>query len=290
MKQGWLIYNEEDLKKNKFFAEKLVQYGKEEQLELIVLTKEELVLSVQAQRLSVQVRGKAVSYPTFVINRSRDAFIGRQFELMGISVFNGSKVTEICNNKAVTHQYMSTLGIPMMDSFLFDKRYMSLGDCTLTYPIVIKTLEGHGGNEVFKAECREVAEKILQEREEHKLLIQPMCQQPGVDVRVFVMGDKIIQAMKRTSLNDFRSNYSLGGKVYPCELTNKQEEMVQKILKKLPMDFAGIDFILDEKDNFLFNEIEDVVGCRMLYAKTTIDAAKMYMTYIREVLQPPLYS
>jgi len=45
-------------------------------------------------------------------------------------------------------------------------------------------------------------------------------------------------------------------------------------------DMVGIDFILDDNGNLVFNEIEDVVGARMLYQCSDIDIVKEYLSYI----------
>ena len=58
---------------------------------------------------------------------------------------------------------------------------------------------------------------------------------------------------------------------------------MQKIIENLEIDFAGIDFIYDEGRPIL-NEIEDIVGCRMLY-KFNINAAEKYVNYISEILK-----
>ena len=52
----------------------------------------------------------------------------------------------------------------------------------------------------------------------------------------------------------------------------------------LDFDFVGIDFILDENGQFLFNEIEDVVGTRTLYKHYEIDVVQTYLKYIKKQL------
>ena len=65
----------------------------------------------------------------------------------------------------------------------------------------------------------------------------------------------------------------------PYELSENERQMVNCILKKLPLDYGGIDFIFHH-NKAVFNEIEDAVGARMLYATTDIDIVSLVAKYI----------
>ena len=58
---------------------------------------------------------------------------------------------------------------------------------------------------------------------------------------------------------------------------------MQKIIDIFDIDYAGIDFLVDN-GNLIFNEIEDTVGARMVYAKTDIDIINLYCEYIKDEL------
>ena len=98
-------------------------------------------------------------------------------------------------------------------------------------------------------------------------------------MRVYVLGAEILAAVKRTSDTDFRSNFSLGGKAQITEVPDEVKEIIYRVAGDLECDFVGIDFIRHEGE-WVLNEIEDVVGTRMLYSLTDIDAARVYMEYI----------
>ena len=88
----------------------------------------------------------------------------------------------------------------------------------------------------------------------------------------------MVAAVLRES-DDFRSNYSLGGKATATELTEKEKEIVDKITKIINIDYAGIDLIYHNGEP-VFNEIEDPVGARMLYENTDIDIVEIFVKYI----------
>ena len=97
-------------------------------------------------------------------------------------------------------------------------------------------------------------------------------------MRVYMLGGEAIAAVRRTSKTDFRSNFKLGGKVASVDIPPDAAEMARRLYDRLKFDFAGVDFIRDG-GRWIFNEIEDVVGTRMLYATTALDAAKLLMRH-----------
>jgi glutathione synthase/RimK-type ligase-like ATP-grasp enzyme len=98
------------------------------------------------------------------------------------------------------------------------------------------------------------------------------------------MGDKILAPIRRESKCDFRSNFSLGGNVTIGIVDDEILNIISKLRHALGFDFVGIDFIRHNKE-WILNEIEDVVGTRMLYSITDIDAANEYIKYILEKLK-----
>ena len=61
--------------------------------------------------------------------------------------------------------------------------------------------------------------------------------------------------------------------------------MVNRIVQAYEFGFVGIDFLFDADGNFIFNEIEDVVGSRTLSIYSNIDAVDLYLKYIDETLK-----
>ena len=97
---------------------------------------------------------------------------------------------------------------------------------------------------------------------------------------MYVIGKKIVAAVKRTPKEGFKSNFSLGGKVEPFELSETQRDIVEKVLDVFDFGLAGIDFFCYGNE-FVLNEIEDVVGARMLYqCFPDVDLLGQYFSFI----------
>ena len=208
------------------------------------------------------------------INRSRYAQITYFLEEKGYTVYNNSLVAELGNDKLLAIRYMQARGIPVMKTYTTPPA---------VYPFVAKSVDGHGGSEVFLVKDDAELKAALSALEGRKLIFQEFCDTPGLDKRVYIVGNKVVGCMLRRGNGDFRSNYSLGGSAEFSPLTPDEAEIVDKILAALDIGHAGIDLIY-HNGRPVFNELEDVVGSRMLYRYTDIDVVKMFVEYILSAL------
>lgn len=142
-------------------------------------------------------------------------------------------------------------------------------------------MDGHGGKQVFRT--TDSWEQIREAMGTSDFIIQPFVKGPGIDLRVYVIGDRIVGAVERQAKNNFRANYSLGGCVRFFCCGEKEKELVNIICGLFSFGLVGIDFIMDEMGNWIFNEIEDVVGARMLYqCQPEIHLVEQYFSFILE--------
>lgn len=276
---GYIIYSIVDVNKNRSYIEmnvnKFQKYG----------VKLELMIVEEIENMSLLTDyNKFTAYfnnTDFVINRSRNHKVAAAFEKMGVRVFNSSKVTEIANNKGMSYKFLKNT-VPFLPIY-YKEEIVNSGideaDTKFEYPYIIKSCAGHGGSQVFMVNNEEEMQKAVQEIGTNEYVIQKCCSDLGKDVRVYIIGNKVVAAMLRESMQSFKSNYSLGGKVRPYTLNECELKYVDKITKKLPMDFAGIDFTF-HNGKAVFNEIEDAAGARMLYANTDMDIVELFVQYV----------
>lgn len=197
-----------------------------------------------------------------VINRTNNYRIAQYFEEKGARVCNPSALSELANDKQTCYDFMEKSGIEIMET-----RYS-------TPPFVKKPCDGKGGTGVVMCHSADEYNKNM------------VCQKPasdlGRDLRVWVIGGKIITAILRQSDTDFRSNYCLGGSAVSYTLNTAEEKTVKKIISLIKGDYYGIDFVFN-KGKIVFNEIEDTVGARMVYDKTNLDILKLYCDYLKSI-------
>lgn len=223
--------------------------------------------------------------PVYVINRTRDYHIARMLENMGILVFNNSKIAELGNDKAKAYHYMEQRGIPVMPTVY------GIQKAPRWYPAVIKSCDGHGGTEVYLVQNEaawaewksghQAQNGSLPQKKQY--IMQQASSEPGRDLRVYIVGNKITAAVLRTSDTDFRSNYCLGGRIELYTLSARERSLAEQAAAGLEIGMAGIDFIFHNGE-MIFNEIEDTAGARGLYALSDYDIADDYVRYIKKEL------
>jgi len=103
------------------------------------------------------------------------------------------------------------------------------------------------------------------------------------DVRVHVLGDEVIAAMKRYVIpGDFRSNFSLGGKVEATKLTEEEIEMCIKASKSIRATWAGVDYLQDKDGNYYIIEINSSPGTTGIEKATNEDVVNMVVDHVTD--------
>ncbi len=280
---AWLIYYKESAIYNQRYIEFYIEEGSKLDITVKLILVEELEFGVHEGEWFLTNAGEQLTYPDFVICRAIYPLLSRQLEAMGIRVFNNAFLSEVCNDKAKTYQYLAKTGIRMVDTSFRKCALLKEAVERVTSPTVIKAVDGHGGSQVFLLDANsEEKEKIrvLQGIGSSDAVIQPLTGHRYQDLRVYVIGEEIIAAVLRTAKEGFKSNFSLGGEVRLYELSEEEKRLVHLIISQFEIGMVGIDFIIGDEGELIFNEIEDVVGSRMLYQCADINIVKKYLNYI----------
>jgi Glutathione synthase/Ribosomal protein S6 modification enzyme (glutaminyl transferase) len=292
---AWIIYYRDGADYNRQYINFYIEKGKKLGIDVKLILVEDLEFGVRDSKWLLTYQKNYIANPDFVIFRAIHPLLNKQLETMGIPVFNNSFISEICNDKAKTYQYLAKTGIKMVDScFYRNNQVRELLD-TINAPTIIKAVEGHGGSQVFLwdnsynqrlndnriQKSKEIKEQILKGISNSDVVVQPLIGNKNQDLRVYVIGKEIIAAVLRTAKDGFKSNFSLGGEVTKYELKDEEKKIVHCIIEQFDFGLVGIDFIIGNEGELIFNEIEDVVGSRMLYqCAPEINIVELYLKYI----------
>ncbi|WP_209121993.1 RimK family alpha-L-glutamate ligase [Alkalihalobacillus sp. BA299] len=281
---GWLIYPKNEAIRNKAYINWIQAEGKKLNLSIKLLLREYFQIGITESELSVMYENKKVTLPDFAIARIMDPFFSKQLESLGIRVFNSAIVSEICNHKAKTHQYIASASIPTVDTVFLNDFSGELSMIPFPFPFIIKDAKGRGGKQVFFISDKEEYFQNVNTFIARDVIVQRPAGTIGKDLRVFVIGKEIIAAVLRSSTTDFKANFTLGGSAQLYPLSEVEQAMIYKIIHLFDFDFVGIDFLFDEVGNLLFNEIEDVVGSRTLSSTSDINIVELYLQHIKAKL------
>jgi gamma-F420-2:alpha-L-glutamate ligase len=281
---AWIIYFRDSAIYNQQYIQIYIEEGLKLDLEVKLILVEDLEFGVRENKWYMRYQDQEIKIPDLAICRAIYPLLSKQLELMGIRVFNNSFVSELCNDKARTYQYLAKSGIKMVDSsFYLNSQLKDI--IYVDQPTVIKEVNGHGGSQVFLVENQNNTIKdetldIITALGSSDVVLQPLTGSKHQDLRVYVIGKDIIAAVLRTAKDSFKSNFSLGGEVRLYQLSGDERSLVKLIIDQFDFDLVGIDFIIGDDGELIFNEIEDVVGSRMLYQSSYINIVELYLKYI----------
>jgi RimK family alpha-L-glutamate ligase len=235
---------------------------------------------------------------TFIIARRGVVFhryslnIMTRLERYRFCFLNERNAIETCEDKYMTTLRLEESKIPTPETSLvptenmIDLAHEQVGG---KFPVVVKTLNGTQGKGVFIVNEYKALKSTLQAIWSVGDGVEMMLQKyikSEYDVRIHVLGDEVIAAMKRVVVdNDFRSNVHLGGKTMKYKPTKEIKELAIKSAKSVKCKWAGVDIMFDSKGNPYVLEVnaspgtdgieeltnEDIVGKVMEFSKNAIN-------------------
>ena len=153
-----------------------------------------------------------------------------------------------------------------------------------SYPIVVKHEMGYQGKSVRKIENEEKLGKFLEKISDKDLgrFMWQKCLPTKWDIRVIVLGGRGVGAMKRTAgENEFRSNFSLGGKVENWDLSELDKKIAEKVSEVCGLDYCGVDIMKDEEGNSFVLEVNRQCQFRGFEQATGINVAEKIVDFLR---------
>lgn len=209
-----------------------------------------------------------------------------QIERHEIFCINHRNTIEQCSDKFRTILKLADANIPVPKTALISNEngmkiaFEKVGN---NFPVVLKTLTGSKGVGVFTANdwpsLKSTMQTIWKISDETEILIQEYIES-DYDIRVHVLGNDVIAAMKRYKIkDDFRSNYSLGGEIEEIKLTKQQEEIAIYAAKAMNATWSGVDMMMDD-DTPMIIEVNSSPGTEGIEKATGKNIVGMVIDYI----------
>lgn len=256
-------------------------------------------ISIQDHEPDLYYKGRRVSHYDVIIPRIGPSitFFGtavvRQFEQMGVFVSATSQAITVSRDKLRTMQILSRHSIGIPDTAFVRDRYDVLPAIERVggAPVIIKLIEGTQGIGVILAENQKVAEAIIETFHSTKqnVLIQKfVSESKGRDIRAFVVGDRVVAAMRRTAQGqEFRSNVHRGGQTEPITLDQTYERTAIHAANILGLSIAGVD-MLETSEGPQVMEVNSSPGLEGIETATGLDIASEIVAHIEEQVLFPV--
>lgn len=209
----------------------------------------------------------------------------RQFQEMDVFCANTAHGIINSRDKLRSLQVLSRhhIGIPRT-TFVRDKKdVLPAIERVGGAPVVIKLIEGTQGIGVLLAESIKAAESIielLQSQKQNVLVQKFVAESKGKDIRAFVVGDRVVAAMRRVAQGqEFRSNVHRGGIAEPVELDEQYQETAVRAAQILGLRVAGVD-MLEGRTGPQIMEVNSSPGLEGIEGATGLDVAGAVIDYI----------
>ena len=213
--------------------------------------------------------------------------IVRQFEMLSNYCVNKSDAIIASRDKLRSLQILAKYGIDIPITG-YASHTMDIHDVIEKIgktPLIMKLLQGTQGNGMVLAETMKAAESVMKafKQVDADILVQEFIKESsGIDIRVIVVGNKVVTAMQRVAPEgEFRSNVHQGAATEHINLTIEEEEMAIKSTKVLGLSIAGVD-LMRSKRGPLVLEVNSSPGLQGIELLTGSDVAGEMISYIEK--------
>jgi ribosomal protein S6--L-glutamate ligase len=211
----------------------------------------------------------------------------RQFEMMGVYPLNESVAIARSRDKLRSMQLLARKGIGLPITG-FARNPDDIQDLIAEVggaPVVIKLLEGTQGIGVVLAETPKAAESVIQAFMglNVNIMVQEYIKEArGADIRCFVIGGKVVAAMKRQGPEgEFRSNLHRGGSATVAKITPAERSTALSAAKVMGLNMCGVD-ILRSNHGPLVMEVNSSPGLEGIEKATGMDVAGMIIGFMEK--------
>ena len=240
---------------------------------------------------SVHYKGRALADYDAVIPRvgASITFYGtavlRQFEMMGVFTPNSSDAILRARDKLRCLQLLARedIGLPVT---VFGDNPDDTADLLAMLgdpPHVIKLNEGSQGQGVLLAEKRSASQSVIEAFRGlyANFLVQEFIREAnGADIRCFVVGGKVVAAMRRQGREgEFRSNLHRGGSATPAELSAAEIDIALRAARVMSLNVAGVDLLRSRRGPLVL-EVNSSPGLEGIEAATGVDVGGEIIDYI----------
>jgi len=215
----------------------------------------------------------------FCVYLNKDKYISQMLESQGLKLFNSHNSIQICDDKVLTFITLSKHNIPMPTTLpgllcfspmskIEEKTYLHI-EKSLGYPLIVKI------------DNREQLVEIMEKLKTRPHLFQRFVESSsGKDIRVTVIGGKVVSAIVRKSETDFRSNLELGGTASKITPDRKLICLCEKVAKLLKLDYCGIDVLFGQNGNYLICEVNSNAIFKGSESASGVNIAGLYAKHI----------
>ena len=271
----------------------LVEAGEERGHEVQVIDYLRCYMKITSMKTQVIYMGEPLEEFDAIIPRigASKTFYGtavvRQFEMMGVFTANTSQAISCSRDKLRCLQLLARegIGLPVTGFANYTQDIDGLINTVGGAPLVIKLLEGTQGIGVVLAETYQGAKSVIEAFRalNANILVQEFIEEAdGADLRCFIVGDRVIAAIKRQGAEgEFRSNLHRGGIAKKVRLSPQERSTATRSAKAIGLKVAGVDLLRSHHGPVVL-EVNSSPGLEGIETATGVDVSNKIIEFLEK--------
>lgn len=248
-------------------------------------------VSIEKNNPVVRYKGRSLDHFDAIIPRIAQSYtkygtaIVRQFENQGTFTTANSLAIVRSRDKLRAYQILGKAGVGIPKT-VFARETANFEDVVALAggtPLIIKVARGTHGNGVVLAETSKAAKAVMQAFyvEGVDFVVQEFVKESaGEDIRVLVVGGRVVASIKRQSLDgDFRSNTHQGGEGSALKLTDEEKKTAVRAAKAMGLPICGVDMMRSSRGPLVL-EVNSSASLKTSEQITGRDVATKIIEYI----------
>ena len=276
---------------NLYSTSRIVEAGRDRGHMVRVIDYMRCFMNITAKKPTVYYGGESLEKADAIIPRigASNTFYGtavvRQFETMNCFCVNPSIAISNSRDKLRSMQILAEAGInmPITGFASHTKDIEGVIESLGSTPLVMKLLQGTQGQGIVLAETRKAAESVMSafRQLDADIMVQEFIKESsGTDIRAFVIGNRVVAAMKRVAPEgEFRSNLHRGATVEKITLTSEENQIAIRAASILGLTIAGVDLMRSNRGPLIL-EVNSSPGLQGIEACTKMDIASQIINFI----------
>ena len=206
-------------------------------------------------------------------------------ERRGVPVMNSPRAIERCVDKFYTSMLLSEAGLPTPETVVCEGEADAMDAVRAMGDVIIKPLFGSMGHGIVRVSDPDVAFNVVRVFAQLRAVfyVQRAVDHGGCDVRVFVLGGRVVGAIERRAPSgEWRTNVSQGGSAVPFDLPPAWEQLALRAAEAIGADYVGVDLLPSRDGTVFVLEVNGIPAWRGLQQASGLDVAGAIVDYLMD--------
>jgi RimK family alpha-L-glutamate ligase len=209
-----------------------------------------------------------------------------RLERLGVTVLNPARVLERTVDKFYTSALLEEAGLRTPRTVVTERRDDAMEAFRTMGDVIVKPLFGSNGRGIVRVSDEEIAHRVFRalDLERAAYYVQEVVPHEGRDLRVFVVGGRVVSAMWRRA-EGWRTNLSRGAQAERAELSPAWEKLALEAAEVVGAEYAGVDLLPAETGEVYVLEVNGSPGWRGLGPISGVDIAQVMVRHVEGLVR-----